>query len=239
MAASNKITAYTNKDRLQVTVTEANGVLTIKDADTDKNFSDPKDVAGPFDATGTHAELQLSERYYFPETSYPKEGVAPLNNTYVTPNRLTYSENRLVLQSMTIPLKIRPAIGSAKYKDSLPSQVETGFNAGFALGVKRTWSIFKPELNALGSNTTKLSLTPGVFVNLGAADVKKLTTNYTITVERKEPVLSYGLFFMIGFNNINIGYSIGGDHLLSENKKTWVYQGKYWHGITVALDIIK
>lgn len=238
---SSEIRAYSNKnDRIQVNVEETNGILFIKKVATDTgHFTLLSTVQSNFYPKGSYAQLELNSKYYFSETTFPKENDPNSNQAFTVPPSLKYSENRLVLQALSIPIKIRPKIKSDRYKDSLPTQAETGFNAGIAGGIKRTWNIFKPDLNLFGQNTIKLSAATGLLFNVGATDVKKSTTNYTIVVDRKEPFYSYGWFFLFGFNNINIGYSIGNDHLFSKNSKNWVYQGKTWHGITLALDILK
>jgi hypothetical protein len=238
---TSEIRAYTNgNNKLKVNIEESNGMLSIKKASGEpNNFVNLVTVQSNFTPTFTYAQLELNGKFYFPETTYPKTGDANSNMTFSSKTKLVYTENKIVLQTITIPLKIRHKIDNPKYKDSLPTQVESGFNAGFAFGFKRTWNIFKPEVNLFGQNTVKLAATPGIFFNLGGADVKRATTNYTISVDRKEAFYSYGIFLLFGFNNINLGYSIGSDFLFSKNRKNWVYQGKAWQGITVALDIIK
>lgn len=231
-----KISAYTNGNhKLEVTITESNGTAIVKKvASETNNFTLQQTIVASFTATGSRADLQLSGNNYFPETKDADGGV-----TFTPPKGLRYTENKLLFQSITFPLKIRPAITNARYKDSLPTQVESGFNAGFAVGLKRNWNYFKPDADIFGQSTRNLSANFGGFLNIGSTDVKKLTTDYTISVERKEPLISYGIFAMFGFSRINIGYSIGWDHLLTDRRKNWVYQGKLWHGVTLALDIIK
>lgn len=240
-AFTSEINAYTNgNNKLKVSIDESGGSLTIKKVPSETgNFVLQTKVKDNFTPTSTYASLELTGKMYFPENGFPKPGDPNSNAAFVSPSTLKYTENRLVFQTLSIPLKIRHKINTARYKDSLPTQAETGFNAGFAIGIKRTWHTFKPEINLFGQNTVKVSATPGVFFNLGGTDVKKSTTNYSIVVDRKEAFYSYGMFLMFGFNNINIGYSIGGDFLFSSNRKAWVYQGKAWQGIVVALDIIK
>jgi hypothetical protein len=239
---NSEIRVYSNgNNKMKVSVEESNGSLYIKKASTEtNNFSVVDTIKRNFYPSGSfYSQLELNGKFYFAETTFPKNGDPNSNHNFISPSSLKYSENKIVLQALSIPLKIRSAIKNDRYKDSLPTQVETGFNAGFALGLKRTWSVFKPELNMFGQNTTKFSAASGILFNIGGADVKKSTTNYTIVVDRKEPFYSYGMFFLLGVNNINIGYSFGSDHLFSKNNKNWVYRGKLWHGVTVALDILK
>jgi len=241
IGANSEIRAYTSGNaKMKVSIEESGGTVYIKKSQSERNnFQLDQTVQRNFYPSGSYLQLELNGKYYFAEATFPKAGDTNSNSAFVIPKNLKYSENRFVLQALSVPLKIRPAIKNDRYKDSLPTQVETGFNAGFAGGIKRTWSIFSPESNFLGQNTTRFSVAGGLLFNLGSSDVKKSTTNYTIIVDRKEPVYSYGIFLLLGVNNINIGYSLGSDHLFSKNSKNWIYQGKTWHGITVALDILK
>ena len=238
---TSKVEAFSSDKKMQVSVEESNGMLLIKKVAAEtNNFVKKEDVQTSLTIDPLHAQLQATGKFYFSEAMYPNNSNGTPNTNYTgTPSKLMYSESRVVLQALSIPLKLRPKISNARYKDSLPTQVETGFNAGFATGIKKTWSTFKADPNVLGLNTTKISATTGIFFNIGGTDVRRLTTNYTIPVDRKEPFLSHGFFLMLGVNNINLGYAVGTDRLLSKNKETWVYQNKLWHGIIVALDIIK
>jgi hypothetical protein len=91
-----------------------------------------------------------------------------------------------------------------------------------------------------GLKVTTVSLTPGVFYGLSATSLTKANTrNPVIDIERSALSHTFGGFAMLGFNNINIGYSIGWDFVTGPNKSAWLYQGKVWHGVAIALDLIK
>lgn len=36
-----------------------------------------------------------------------------------------------------------------------------------------------------------------------------------------------------------LGYAGGFNIATGQNATSWVYQGKYWHGIAIALDLLK
>jgi hypothetical protein len=234
------INAYHSNTKMRVKIEESGSKLLIQRSPTETNsFINFVTVRNAGALPPTHMQLFTSGKYYFSESIYPYSADPNSNLAFQGPDKLKYKEDKIVLQALSIPLKIRTAIKMPRYKDSLPSFVETGFNAGLATGIKRTWTTYSSELNAFGTNYRRFSLAVGPFLNIGGTDVKKSTTDYTITFDRKEPYYSYGLFFLVGFNNINLGYSVGADYLFSSRNKNWVYRGRAWHGITVALDILK
>lgn len=52
-------------------------------------------------------------------------------------------------------------------------------------------------------------------------------------------MISMGGFVMFGFDRINLGYTFGWDYATGSGRKQWLYQGQIWHGIVLALDLIK
>ena len=91
-----------------------------------------------------------------------------------------------------------------------------------------------------GLKITQVSLTPGVFYGLSATSLTKGNTRKpVIDIERSALSHTVGGFAMLGFNNINIGYSIGWDFVTGPNKSAWLHQGRVWHGVAVSLDLIK
>jgi hypothetical protein len=167
-------------------------------------------------------------KYYFPEP-----------DSFPDAFKLTYLDSKLVLQGLSIPLKIRPRLSGDMRLDSFPQQAETGFNPSIAFGWKFNLNIFKTEKDIFGKNLRQISFTPGWFLGTGAVDLKKANTRPMIKFERKAALISTGFFFMLGYNNINMGYSFGWDYATSTGKKDWMYQGHIWHGITIGIDIIK
>jgi len=206
------------------TITDKGDYLVISGASDPGVITSVNAVASPPDGW----KLENVGKWYFPES---KEAPAS--------TKFWYHDERLVFQTLTIPFKIRPHLRGS-LKDSFPSVTETGLNLGFAGGYKFSWNRFSTSKNLWGSNTNRLSLTPGIFLSGGAAELKKANTrDPIIQFERKTATISPGLFFVLGFNNINFGYALGNDFATGPGAKGWLYQGKAWHGVIVALDIIK
>ncbi len=174
-------------------------------------------------------KLDFTNKYYYIESDY-----------LLKARNFKYHDSKPVLQGLSIPLKIRPKPRNVAPVDSFPSQAETGFNPALAFGWKFNLNSYSLKKDIFGKNLKQFSFTPGWFLGTGAVDLKKLNTrNPTIIVERKAAIISTGGFFMLGYNNINLGYSFGWDYAMGEGRKSWLYQGKMWHGITIGLDIIK
>lgn len=178
----------------------------------------------------TGVKFDNLNRMYFPETQLVVGG----------PYRFRYFDTKPVLQALSIPLKIRPRLTSEALQDSFPSQAETSFNVGVSFGWKFTHNVYNARKNIFGQNTNRFSLAPGVFLGTGAVDLKKANTRGpAIDFERKAALITTGGFFMLGFNNINIGYAIGADFATGMKSEQWLYQGKIWHGIIFAIDLLK
>ena len=184
--------------------------------------------------TGT--QVATATQYYFPENVYTTISDTSLTTkSGAVPSIIKYRDYKFVLQGMTIPLKFRKAM------DTIPYQAETGVNIGFGAGIKWSYNWYNAEKSFLGQKTNQLSFTPGVLFGLGAVDVKAKTSAPPTFKDRKEPIFSYGGFFMVGLNSINIGFAIGKDKALKDagDANGWFYHNKTWKGIIVALDIIK
>ena len=148
-----------------------------------------------------------------------------------------YSDARLVLQALSLPLKFRPAVSG---QDSLPATVETGFNPAFALGYQYRQNRYTVQKNALGNNVTSLAITGGALVGVSAVGLKSANTSGAdIGVERSVPAASVGLFGLMGFDRINIGFALGLDHAFGARSDDWLYQHKPWYGVSVGLDLVK
>lgn len=161
---------------------------------------------------------------------------ADTNVTASEKRSFTYSTLSYGIQSLSVPIKFRN-----KQRDvtALPASVETSFNLGLSVGMKKTLNVFKNKANFLGKKTTQYSVMPGVGFNLGTADLDPTTNAPGLASKRKLATLSYGGFLMFGINNINFGYAFGFDNALGSGGDKWTYQNQIWHGLIISLDIVK
>jgi len=232
----------TGNNKVPVTLHEdSTGTLIIIQGDSaHSKLILPTIVESSFIPTARYKQLAATGGFYFPEKNYPAQGDINSNTLFVSPGKLKFQENNLVLQGVTTPLKIRPAITKKRLKDSLPLQALAELNIGAALGLKRTWYQYKAHTSPDGKNINSVSLSGSGFFSIGGTNVKRITTRYETPFDKTQPVMSYGAILLFGFNNLSLGISVGTDHLLVKDiGKKWIYDGKIWYGITLAYDIVK
>jgi len=158
----------------------------------------------------------------------PKEGYIP------QPFKDQYFLKRSFdVDVITIPFKYRPSTSS------LPRQLTSDFNGNVFIG-------FRGDRFALRFNETPAgwiqshkhrALSVGVFGGLGSTSVTPWTTNNQTTDEYSGVVLSRGLAFMVGVNNLTVGIGVGWDFLTDRDKDIWIYQNKPWYGLTLGLNL--
>lgn len=170
----------------------------------------------------------LTTEYYYSESKDPSQR-----------NYLKYLDGKTVFQAASIPIKIRSSVGKKADGNYLASTTETGFTVGFLGGYRFALNKFNGKKNFASLTTQRLSITPGVFLATGAADLSATSTSPAITYSRKAPMLTFGGTVVFGFNNINLGYAFGFDNAMGSSASSWRYQGKLWNGIILSLDLIK
>ena len=216
----------------KVKITDNGSYLIIKD--------DPTKDASHY---GPGAPIGLQFAMVPPPPVWKNENIGngyfPESKDIFVKDAFWYREEKTVLQTASVPIKIRPKVHRPELLDSIPSQTETGVNIGFLVGYKVAWNKFRTSANPLGQTTAKYSVTGGGIVSVGAADLSAAATRPKIIFPRKAPMITLGGSVVFGFNNVNIGYAFGWDHAVGPSASTWLYQGKMWHGVIVSLDLIK
>lgn len=218
-----EVVKFVSKDAFKAEIKDKGDYLEIMPKLSSKTF----DTIDIFQVTQEDADKYFSlVNIYYPET---------MKGSF-NANRFTYYDIKFGLQAMTIPLKFRGSVGN----DTLnPPTVEAAFNIGFAPGWKFAQNIWKPDLNYLGKHATQFSLAVGPLIGIGSTSLKKATNAPDVLSDHAAPILTGGIFLLCGFNNINIGVSLGQDYVPKNDEKGWVYQGKTWVGIMVGLDVLK
>ncbi len=193
--------------------------------------STPIGIASP---TGLLATLSTGSKpqFFFPDLGLPDPDSTPKDY-------FGYSYSKLMIQTLAIPLKIRPQIKSLKNEDSLSSQVESTFNIGFAIGPKFVFERWKDSKNLLGTNSNRITLAPGALINFGSTTLDDKSTRPKLTLPRKAFTCTVGIVGLIGFNNVNVGIATGWDFVFGSRNEDWLYQGKNWVGFIVGLDLLK
>lgn len=137
------------------------------------------------------------------------------------------------VDAMIIAFKYRPAA------QNLPRQLNTDFNGNVYFGyrVDRFQVHFRETPGGLKKSHYHRAYTVGTFGGLGATAMNPWTTNNQITDEYEGVVLTRGIAFMAGLNNLTFGFGIGWDYLTDRDKDVWIYQNKPWLGVTLGLNI--
>ncbi|RPG37615.1 MAG: hypothetical protein CBB72_002455 [Muricauda sp. TMED12] len=149
---------------------------------------------------------------------------------------LRYSRNKMVLQTLTIPFKIRGKQGN------VPSTVATNFNAGIAYGHQwnliQTYPIYGEAEKMVGYEQKQFSFSAAPFAGLTTMALSAKNTDPDIVTDQTVMGYSIGVAGVLTFNRLNFGLALGIDHGFG-NANDWIYQDKIWTGIVIGLDLIK
>ena len=138
------------------------------------------------------------------------------------------------LDALVVPFKYRP--GSSL----LPHQLTTDFNGNIYLGYRVDRIRLTHQNTPLGSRqkVKEIAFGAGVFGGLGTTFMSPWTvTDISFTDEYNGFILSRGLAFLIGMNNLTFGVGVGWDYLTDRDKDIWIYQNKPWCGLTIGLNV--
>lgn len=136
--------------------------------------------------------------------------------------------------ALTMPFKYRP--GSSL----LPQQLTADFNGNIYLGYRIDRIKLTYQNTPLGARqkVKEIAFSAGVFGGLGTTFISPWTvTDPSFTDEYNGFVLSRGLAFLVGMNNLTFGVGVGWDFLTDRDKDIWIYQNKPWCGLTIGLNV--
>ena len=152
-----------------------------------------------------------------------------------------YTEAHFVLQALTIPFKY-----NFKINDSILSKASADFNIGAAFGFKITKNKYRKFYtrqdgtdSPLNDYTTNWSFTPGIFLAPSVIEVDSALTGGKVNMDRDVIGLTFGAFFVVGYNDFNFGLSLGFDKTFGQGPSAWIYNGKPWIGLVFAFDVFK
>lgn len=143
-------------------------------------------------------------------------------------------EHNFDLDFLTTPLKFRPA------QNGIPPQLNSELNGAAYFGYRMDQyrlSYHKDPLGRSNLQSSRFGFSFGLFTGIGNTAMTPTTTNNHIETEYDGIVWQKGLAAIIGINNFTVGFSLGFDSLLDENREAWVYQEKPWIGLAVGLNL--
>lgn len=140
----------------------------------------------------------------------------------------------LDFDALTIPFKYR------FLSRSLPPQFTTSLNGGVYLGFRsdRYRLLYKKHFfNYYQRHIYHSAISFGGFTGFGSTAMNPWVTDYNINSEYEGVVWLKGAAFIMALGRYTAGVSVGWDHLLDQNQKFWIYQGKPWLGLVFGLNL--
>ena len=98
----------------------------------------------------------------------------------------------------------------------------------------------RKSFDPLGIQTSSIQhygVSFGAFTGLGSAVMNPSVTTNAIEREYDAVVIPAGLTALLGYNNLTFGIAVGIDHMLSPDRRLWIYKGKPWVGLTLGLNL--
>ena len=163
-----------------------------------------------------------------PKRTYPQK----TSNKIIRTN--TYWQNSFDVDILTIPLKFRPSTSS------FPKQFSENLNGTVYLGYRNDTYRLAYEKNPVGIINQKIShfgISAGLITGLGATAMNPSVTNNQISIEYDGLVWSKGIAIIMGLDKFTFGIIGSVDHLLDQNRASWIYQSKPYLGLAVGLNL--
>lgn len=194
-------------------------------------------LAGQSDALSQH------KTYVFPAPPEAASAAnckpASVNFQYYKGGKLVYIDKHLMVQAMSIPVKLRLPLN-----DTIRATASSSFTLGITVGRKITYNKFRcyyscAQKETLNSKTTRFTIAYGGFFGPVFQELKKETTEGHVKNARTAVGPTVGGFVVFGVNQFNVGGALGFDHPLGAGSEYWVYRYKPWIGLIIALDLVK
>lgn len=168
------------------------------------------------------------------DTSDFKAVILPQNKSVIALPSFNFRQNSFDIDFLTILIKVRAPAGN------LPMQLNTNLNGAAYFGYRTDiyhLSYNETPLNFYNRRTTHFGFSFGGFLGIGSTDMNPSVTNNNINEEYEGFIITKGFAGIIGFNNFNIGLTLGFDTLPDKNKIYWIYQHKPWIGLALGLNL--
>lgn len=145
-----------------------------------------------------------------------------------------FSRRSFDVDVLTIPFKFRPGLGD------VPNQLTTNFNGAVYVGFRSDsyhLSYQQTQLSNYRRHFSHFGYSLGLFTGIGSTYIQPLVMNNKLNIDYEGVVWSKGVAGIVAVGNLTFGLGLGFDHLLDQNAKLWVYQGKPWLGLTLGLNL--
>lgn len=158
----------------------------------------------------------------------PQQYTSSVKTSYV------FHKKSFDVDFLTIPFKYRPNV------NGFPRQFNANLSGGVYLGYRNDAYELSYQRDGLGRHnrqTTHIGFSVGGFSGFGGTAVNPWVTNHAIAIEYDGVIWTKGVAGIIGLDQFTLGLSAGWDHLLDENRRFWIYQGKPWVGLVFGLNL--
>lgn len=135
---------------------------------------------------------------------------------------------------LTLPLKFRFRT------ETVPQQLTSNINGNVYLGFRNDIYRVGYKQNPLKEthrSIQHIGTSVGAFFGISSEPVNPWVTNDHVTIEYDGFLLSTGFAWIAGFNKLTIGFSLGFDYLLDQNRTYYVYQGKPYVGLAFGINL--
>lgn len=211
----------TSKQRMQT------GIYNIKNYDNKDYYVLIND-----DSIALHPIVK-TKAGWLADTSAASEVYFSTGNTAGMP-QIKFLKRSFDIDVLTILFKYRPSSAG------LPNQLNTNFNAAGFIGYRSDIYILsydRSPLNSYHQRMNRFAHSVGFFIGPGATQINPSMTRNAVQTEYDGVVLIKGIAGLVGVGDFTFGAAIGIDHLMDNNRKVWIYQGKPWVGFTVGFNI--
>lgn len=150
------------------------------------------------------------------------------------PANYAFTKGSFDIDLISIPLKFKPAIAN------FPAQLNATINGGIFIGRRADIYRLRKSVDPLHIQTSSMQhfgFSVGAFTGLGSAIMNPSVTANAIEIEYDALVIPVGLTALVGYNNLTFGIAAGVDHMLSPDRRFWIYKGKPWIGLTLGLNL--
>jgi hypothetical protein len=178
--------------------------------------------------------LRRSGKNYVINTSSRRNIILPEFKDDSLFQKSVFARSGFDLDFLTIPIKYRPP------SEGFPRQMISNLNGAAYIGYRSDYYIIRYKkfvIEKFKRNISHYGLSIGTFSGLGSTFMNPWVTRNTIAIEYDGLIWLKGFSFNIGIENYTLGLTLGWDHLLDENRKNWIYEGKPWIGLGFGLNL--
>jgi len=150
-----------------------------------------------------------------------------------TPIRdVVFRKKGLDVDITSVLLKYRPSVGGA------PAQLNSDLNVAVYAGWRHDFFRVQKRTDPIGKRSSRIRNVGydfGVFAGPGTTTIGPFNTGNRRGDEYSGMVVQTGVAGFLESSMASFGLSFGYDHLMSPDRRAWIYRGKPWVGFIVGI----